>query len=295
MTFNDDAQAGQTRVRRRGARAGGGIAIGGGAAIVLFLLSQLLNVDLGGLVGGGDPGTTGGEQETSLEEECRTGADANASIDCRMVFAWASMDDYWAETYPAMGGQYASPTMDLFTGGVSTGCGDASSAMGPFYCPPDTGIYLDTAFFDQLTTQLGAEGGPLAEMYVVAHEWGHHIQNLSGTMDQMDRQDTGPTSDAVRLELQADCFAGAWAGAATQTEDAQGVPFLEPFTPEQLASALDAAATVGDDHIQEQQGGQAHPESWTHGSSEQRQGWFQAGLDGGPQACDTFGIDGSQL
>lgn len=144
--------------------------------------------------------------------------------------------------------------MYLESGTWSTGCGTASSAMGPFYCPPDQTIYLDTTFFQTLTTQLGAEGGPLAEMYVIAHEWGHHIQNLSGTMDRLDRSGTGPTSDGVRLELQADCFAGAWAQNAQTTEDDSGTVFLEAFTQDQLASAMDAAAAVGDDHIQQSQG-----------------------------------------
>lgn len=288
MTFNDDARVETSRVRR-GRRTGGIVAVGGGAALVLFLVSQLLGVDLTGLAPAGEPQ---GEEETI--GSC-TGEQANAEIDCRMSLTYESLDAYWASAYPRLGGEYVSPEMYLESGTWSTGCGTASSAMGPFYCPPDQSIYLDTAFFGTLTDQLGAQGGPLAEMYVIAHEWGHHIQNLSGTMNQIDRSDTGPASDGVRLELQADCFAGAWAQDAQSTVDASGTPFLEEFTEAQLASAMDAAATVGDDHIQQSQGGSVNPELWTHGSSEQRQRWFWEGYTNGPASCDTFAVSGSRL
>ena len=186
--------------------------------------------------------------------------------------------------------QYVTTEVVLFSGQVSTGCGGASSAVGPFYCPGDQLIYLDTAFFDQLSSQFGASEGTLAEMYVVAHEWGHHVQNISGIMNGLDMQDTGPNSDAVRLEVQADCFAGAWVGAAQETLDENGQPFLQPVTEQQINDALSAAAAVGDDRIQEQTQGQVNPERWTHGSSEMRQRWFTAGLQGGPNACNTFEV-----
>ncbi|GAB2594961.1 KPN_02809 family neutral zinc metallopeptidase [Pseudactinotalea suaedae] len=286
MTFNDRARLDSSKVRR-GGRGGTGVAVGGGTLLILFLVSQLFGVDLTGLAPATEPAAGSGGEESTIEG-CETGADANADVDCRMVGAYTSLDDYWVDAFPRLGGQYASPGMSLQSGRWQTGCGAASSAMGPFYCPPDQSIYLDTAFFEVLTGELGADGGPLAEMYVVAHEWGHHIQNLSGTMDRIDRSDTGPTSDGVRLELQADCFAGAWAQNAQSTEDASGVQLLEPFTQEQLASAMDAAATVGDDHIQSSQGGSVNPEQWTHGSSESRQQWFLQGYENGPDACDTF-------
>lgn len=289
MTFNENARVERSRVNRR--RGGAGVAVGGGAVLVLFLLSQLLGVDLTSLAPSGDenPG------QVQTQEGACTGADANADVNCRMTLAYEAVDQYWSTEFPAMGGQYITPAMTTFSGGISTACGQASSAIGPFYCPADQGIYLDTDFFSLLRTQLGAEGGPLAEMYIVAHEWGHHIQNLAGTMDRIDRSASGPTSDAVRLELQADCFAGAWAGDATQSTDASGVPFLQPFTDAELATALDAAESVGDDHIQESQTGQIHPDSWTHGSSEQRQAWFTIGYERGASACDTFGVGGDQL
>ncbi len=171
----------------------------------------------------------------------------------------------------------------------------ATSAVGPFYCPPDETIYLDTSFFDELRDRFGSSGGPAAQLYVVAHEWGHHIQNLTGQMSGIDNSQTGPDSDGVRLELQADCYAGAALGAAEQTADADGVPYLQPLSNAEWADALSAASAVGDDHIQEQTQGQVSPETWTHGSSEQRQKWFTAGREGDYTACDTFAVPGSQL
>ena len=287
MTFNDNANIDPSKVSRRGRT---GLAIGGGGGLLvvgLFILSQVLGVDLTGLAGGGQPQQG---QDESLSE-CDTGAEANASIDCRMAGAADSLDTYWATQVDG----YASTNIVLFEGQVSTGCGTASSAVGPFYCPPDQTIYIDTAFFGQLTDRFGASGGSLAQMYVVAHEWGHHIQNIVGFMDGLDLQDTGPTSDAVRLEVQADCFAGAWVGAASTIVDGQGVTFLEPVTDQQIQDALSAASAVGDDSIQEATQGQVTPETWTHGSSEMRQRWFMTGYEGGPNACDTFAVDGSQL
>ena len=284
MTFNDNANIDPSHVSRRGRNAG--IAIGGGGGLLvigLFLLSQVLGVDLTGLAGGGTQPT---EPDQNLAQ-CDTGAEANASIDCRMAGAADSLDTYWATQFDS---SYSSTQIVLFTGQVSTGCGAASSAVGPFYCPADQSIYLDTAFYDELTNRFGASGAPLAQMYVVAHEWGHHIQNLTGTMNGLDLQDTGPTSDAVRLEVQADCYAGAWVGAASTTTDDQGVSFLEPVTEQQIADALSAASAVGDDSIQEATQGQVTPETWTHGSSEMRQRWFTTGYEGGPNACDSFAV-----
>lgn len=298
MTFNKGARLDTSRVRRGGGGRRGGIAVGGGLGtiVVLFLLSQFLGVDLTQFV---DTGTGGSStvEDTSLAEKCRTGQDANTDVECRMVGAANSLEAYWVEELPKYQVTYRSPSLELFTQSTTTGCGAATSAIGPFYCPPDEGVYLDVGFFEVLTRQLGADEGALSQMYVVAHEWGHHVQNIVGTMDEIDRRGTGPTSDAVRLELQADCYAGAWAGDASSTEDAGGTPFLQPFTREQLGNALSAAAAVGDDRIQAGQSGrgQVSPESWTHGSAEQRQRWFVAGMQGGPGACDTFNIPGDKL
>ncbi|MGO3885119.1 MAG: KPN_02809 family neutral zinc metallopeptidase, partial [Mycetocola sp.] len=290
MTFNPDSDISSSRVSRRGSGRGaktGGIAVGGGVlgVLAIVLIGQFLGVDLSGLLGGSAglgssiEGQTGTITEEDLSQECTTGADANSSADCRMSAAYVSLDDFWAESYGQLSREtYHSPDFYLFSAGTSTACGYASSAVGPFYCPGDEAIYIDTSFFGQLSSQFGAEGGPLAELYIAAHEWGHHIQNISGTFDRADRQGTGPSSDSVRLELQADCYAGAWVRGASQTTDRSGNTLLEPPTEAQIASALDAAAAVGDDHIQSAGAGGVDSDSWTHGSSEQRQRWFTAGL-----------------
>ncbi|RFA18001.1 KPN_02809 family neutral zinc metallopeptidase [Subtercola boreus] len=285
MTFNDNSKLDTSRVSKRGKT---GIAVGGGGAVVvigLFLLSQVLGVDLTGLAGG----TTSQSSSTEEALDCQTGADANARVECLMVGASNSLDSYWQKEAPQLGVTYQSPAdFVLFDGSTSTGCGQASSATGPFYCPPDQTIYVDTSFFDELRNQFGATGGTLSEMYVVAHEWGHHIQQIAGTFAQTDRSGTGAASDSVRTELQADCYAGAWAASASQTTDVDGNTFLKPITQQQIADALNAASAIGDDRIQQQSGGAVNSESWTHGSSEQRQRWFTNGFSGGAGNCDTF-------
>lgn len=295
MTFNPNSDIGGGKVSRRGRNTGiaaGGVGLG---AIVIFLIAQFTGVDLSGL--GLTDGSSGQTQVGPSDSvtECKTGADANNDVTCRMKGAAASLDTYWSGELPALRASYHTPEFVLFTDQTSSGCGTASSATGPFYCPPDETLYVDTGFFDQLRSQFGASGGPLAEMYVVAHEWGHHIQNLQGTMAKIDQRATGPSSDSVRLELQADCYAGAWVGAATQVKDKNGTTFLEPITKQQLTDALDAASAVGDDRIQQASGGQVNRESWTHGSSAQRQRWFTSGYTGGPTHCDTFASPASKL
>jgi uncharacterized protein len=286
MTFNPNADIGGGKASKRGRNTG--IAVGGGLGVIaLFVLSQFLGVDLTGLVGGG----AGAPASDSALEECQTGQDANERIDCRMKGASASLEEFWQAEAPNIGLDYVGPqSFILFEQAVSTACGNASSSTGPFYCPPDQTIYIDTSFYDQLESQFGASGGPLAEMYVVAHEWGHHVQNIAGVLERSQDGQTGPTSNAVRVELQADCFAGAWAAAASQTEDESGVPFLQPITREQYSDAISAAAAVGDDRIQETMQGQVNPHTFTHGTSEQRVRWFETGYQGGAGACDTFSV-----
>ncbi|NQX26004.1 neutral zinc metallopeptidase [Microbacteriaceae bacterium VKM Ac-2854] len=296
MTFNDDSQLSGGKVRRRGRTAG--IAVGGGAigVIVLALLGSFLGVDLsslGGLVGGGGDGGSA----TSTEVACPTGADANANVDCRLEGGAESLDRYWTSTTPALGANYTTPAggVVLFEDQTTTGCGAASAAVGPFYCPTDQTIYLDTDFFEELRTRFGGSSGSLAQLYILGHEWGHHIQNLTGAMSSADRSGTGPDSDSVRLELQADCYAGAWIGDAATVPDETGTPYLKEPTRDEVAQALSAASAVGDDRIQESATGSVNPEAWTHGSAEQRERWFEVGYSSDATACDTFSVAASAL
>ena len=287
MTFRRDVELdpGQVTDRRgRGVR-GGGLAVGGGLGTLIIIALVLITGgnlgDLGGL-GVGQP--EAGPVSSELATECQTGADANERQDCRIVGTVNSLDAYWSGAFEASGNQYQAPSTVLFSDAVDTACGAASSAVGPFYCPLDQTIYLDLGFYEQLETQFGAEGGPFAEEYVIAHEYGHHVQNLLGLLEA--GRDAGAEGGAVRTELQADCFAGVWGGNAVDTG------FLEPLTPDQIAQALNAASVIGDDRIQETTQGQVNPETWTHGSSEQRQQWFTTGLEArSADACDTFEAD----
>ncbi|OII08691.1 KPN_02809 family neutral zinc metallopeptidase [Curtobacterium sp. MCBA15_005] len=297
MTFNDDSQLRGGKVKRRGRTT----AIGGGAvgvgAIVVFLIAQFTGFDLSGIVGGGTGLTTIQQEGESADAapECRTGRDANLRVECRMEGAAESLDAYWTSEARSLGISYTSPEFFLFQDSTDTSCGQASAATGPFYCPPDRAIFLDTAFYDDLQSQYGSSGGPLAQMYVVAHEWGHHVQQLQGSFANTDRSGTGASSGSVRVELQADCYAGAWVGDAATTKDANGETFFEPITRSQITDALSAASAVGDDSIQERATGRVDPDSFTHGSSEQRQRWFLRGYQQGATSCDTLSIPGSAL
>ncbi|MET0915776.1 MAG: neutral zinc metallopeptidase [Jiangellaceae bacterium] len=290
MKFNRRARLDTSQISdRRGRGRGGTVAAGGGVGALVILLVALCT--------GGDPSsvieTTNQVQAQQgeidgLETQCQTGADVEENPDCRFVFYVNSIQDYWDDEFARRGATYSPATTNFFTSAVQTGCGGASSQVGPFYCPADQSVYLDLGFFDQLRTQFGGGGGDFAEAYVLAHEYGHHIQNLTGQMQQV-RPGSGPTSGAVRLELQADCYAGVWARHATTTDTAEGEPLITEVTEEDIIEGLNAAATVGDDYIQERFQGTVSPESWTHGSSEQRQRWFAVGYRTGDLAsCDTF-------
>jgi predicted metalloprotease len=285
MTFNPDARLDPDQVSDVRGRRGGGRTLafgGGGLGLVIAIAYLLLGGDPSALVQPAPGGAV--EPNASILAECKTGADANARPDCRIVGFVNSIEAYWTAEYKSTGETYRHAETFLYSDGVDTGCGAASSAVGPFYCPPDESIYIDLGFFDDLQTRFGAEGGPLAEAYVVAHEYGHHIQNVEGILKP--GGDTGAESHAVRTELQADCFAGVWVYHAASTG------FLQPPTDEQIGQALSAAAAVGDDRIQESTQGQVNPEAWTHGSAEQRQNWFTIGFKSGePNDCDTFSGD----
>ena len=254
------------------------IAGGGGLIGLVVLVISLLN---GG--GGGNPLEIGGAPANGdMAASCQTGADANQREDCRIVGVVNSVQTFWRARVP----DYRDTTTVFFTGSTNTGCGGATSEVGPFYCPVDKTVYIDLGFYDELRQRFGANGGPFAEAYVIAHEYGHHIQDLRGVLERGQRGETGPESASVRLELMADCLAGAWAKGAVDTG------FIESLGDDDIRDGLNAAASIGDDRIQQSMQGHVSPETWTHGSSEQRQRWFLAGYraTNGDAACDTFAV-----
>ena len=289
MRFRRGASLDPSQVQDvRGRGVGGPVAIGGGglglAALVVYLLISALG---GGTTSGLDDlvgvPVNQGVPNTEALADCTTGQSANESEDCRIVGIVNSIQAYWKAELARRNARYVGAPTTLFDGAVSTGCGQATSDVGPFYCPPDRTVYVDLGFFDDLESRFGAEGGPFAQAYVLGHEYGHHIQNLTGVLDKVSGDRQGPKSAAVRSELQADCYAGVWAANATKTG------LIENVTDADITQALDAAAAVGDDRIQARTQGQVNPETWTHGSSEQRQRWFRTGFRAGdPGACDTF-------
>lgn len=279
MQYNKDARLDTSQMGSGGGR-GGAIAIGGGAGILVMILALVFGFDPGVLTGGA---TSPSESNDNAYAQCQTGADIEKNRDCRFVAYTNSIQSFWATQ---LNGYTGAKTV-TFSGQVATACGTATSAVGPFYCPTDKTVYLDTGFFDQmLEGQLGAKGGDAAEAYVIAHEYGHHISNLTGTMAQAQASSaTGPTSGSVRLELQADCYAGAWMANATNDPNS---PITE-ITQDDLNRAIDAAIAVGDDRIQQASTGRVDREAWTHGSSAQRKYWMAKGYTtGDPSQCDTF-------
>jgi predicted metalloprotease len=290
VTFNDNARVGGNSAKRRGGTVA---AVGGGAvglgAVVVLLISMFTGTDLTGLLGSGGgaaPGN-GGEQVAS----CETGRDANSDDACRLAAASLDIDQFWAERLDG----YRKPQLVIVDQQTGSSCGTASNATGPFYCPPDETVFVDPTFFSILRAQYDTTAGPLAQLYVLAHEYGHHVQNLTGVMEQYPNNGTGADSNGVRTELQADCFAGAWVAAASEQVDENGTPYLQPPTEQQILDALSAASAVGDDHIQAEAGQISNPDSFTHGSSAQRTRWFDEGRQGGVNACDTFSVPGGSL
>jgi hypothetical protein len=278
VSFNDNARLDPSEVQDvRGSRmGGGGLAIGGGGiGIVILIASLLLGFDPTQILNAlpADTGTVTTDPSAQSVADCKTGADANKREDCRIVGYVDSIQQFWKDELAKRGTQYTLATTVLYTDQTQAGCGTASAQTGPFYCPVDGKVYLDLAFFNQLQTQFGAQGGPWAEAYVVAHEYGHHVQDVLGTLSNDQR--TGPGSLSVKQELQADCFAGVWTKHAAETG------YLQAPTPVDIASALDAAAAVGDDRIQKETQGRVAPEQWTHGSSAQRQQWYTTGYSTG--------------
>jgi uncharacterized protein len=283
MRFRPNARLDPSQVEDvRGGRGGlPGLAVGGGGlgvvGVIVYLLFALLSTGSSGPPSGLD-GSTVAQQSPgqALGSECRTGKDANTREDCRIVGYVNSIQSYWSSALA----NYSVAKTVFFTGSTESGCGTASTDVGPFYCPVDKKVYIDLGFFDELRTRFGASTGPLAQAYVLAHEYGHHVQDQLGILDRIGNDRQGPHSAGVRSELQADCFAGVWADHAAQTR------FLTRITPADVHDALSAAAAVGDDRIQVETQGQVNPETWTHGSSKQRDQWFTVGYTtGDPNRC----------
>jgi hypothetical protein len=286
MRFRPGASLDPSQVEdRRGGMLGlpgGGLAVGGGGlglvGIVIYLLVTVLSNGGLGQLGTLDGSTVAQGPPGQVASDCRTGADANTREDCRILADVNSIQRYWVGALP----NYTVAKTVFFTGSTPTGCGTASTDVGPFYCPADKHVYIDLGFFDELQSRFGARGGPFAQAYVLAHEYGHHVQDVLGTLTAGTSQQ-GAQGRSVRTELQADCYAGVWAKHAAQTG------YIVGLTRADIADALDAAAAVGDDRIQAETQGQVNPETWTHGSSAQRQHWFTTGFQAGKRAaCNTF-------
>jgi uncharacterized protein len=287
MTFNEGMQIDTSTASASGGGGGGRFAIGGGIGGLLIVVVALFL--------GVDPGRVVNQQMNTSDysapgydlSQCKTGADANKYVQCRVIATGNSVDAVWHQLMR----NYTRPHVRLFTGQVSTGCGPATSAVGPFYCPVDQTAYFDTDFFQVLVDQFGSSGGPFAQEYVVAHEYGHHVQQLQGLLGRSQQGAQGSGGNGVRTELQADCYAGIWAHyASTVKQESTGVPYLQPLSDKDIQDALSAAASVGDDRIQKASTGHVNPESWTHGSAAERQKWFTIGYQtGDPNKCDTFG------
>ncbi|MEU3457203.1 neutral zinc metallopeptidase [Micromonospora sp. NPDC006766] len=298
MELNENAEIDTSQVDdQRGGGGGGGLGlpfpIGGGGilGIVIAVLVALVGggVGLNALGGGGD---SGHGDNTALAQKCAA-KDALKQLDCRNTLYVNSIQAYWRTAMPeAFGQQYRATKTVFFSQAVRTGCGAADSGVGPFYCPADHLVYIDLSFYRLLADQLGAKG-EFAQPYVLAHEYGHHVQSLLGTEAQMRRQQQRDPANAnalsVRLELQADCYAGAWAKNASGTGDAKGQKIFKSITEQDIQQAIDTAEKIGDDAISKRAGRPVNPNEFTHGRSQDRMFWFTKGYStGDPKACNTF-------
>ncbi|RJQ77428.1 hypothetical protein D5S17_15920 [Pseudonocardiaceae bacterium YIM PH 21723] len=300
MEFNEDAQIDTSEVGSGGGGVGGRVALGGGGLgivglIIYFVLSQLGGTGGGGLpLPGNLPGLDvprGGQvSQDQWAANCKTGADANKDERCALTLVVNSVQAYWTDQFARSGQTYQKSKTNFFNGAVNTGCGNATSDVGPFYCPADNQVYIDVTFFKELESKFGAVNSNFVKAYVLGHEYGHHIQNLLGTNSQVDPRQTGPTSGSVRLELQADCYAGVWANHATKVPNKNGQVLIKSISEQDVVDAADAAGRIGDDFIQKNLGGgRVDPSKFSHGSSEQRKKWLKTGLQSGnPASCDTF-------
>lgn len=297
MTFRESGDLDTSGVSGGGGGGRRGMAIGGGVGgIVVVLVALFLGVDPGQL--GLDTGTGGQGQQSDSAQQIQTHIDqcdlqkANSDTICRIVATTESLEDVWNTQLPQQAQmRWEQPHTNIFTGAINTGCGAASSDVGPFYCPADNNVYLDPSFFDDvLVRRLGGSDAPAAQMYVVAHEFGHHLQTMLGDIQRSQQDPQGASSGAVRVELQADCYAGLWAHYATTTPAPGGqAPLLAELSSRDVDDIIQTAEAIGDDHIQKSGGARVDPRSWTHGSSEMRRQWFTTGYEqGSMQACDTF-------
>ncbi|WP_034386503.1 neutral zinc metallopeptidase [Deinococcus sp. YIM 77859] len=276
MDWQNLPGGGNIEDRRGGGLPGGGIAVGGIGGLILALIAMFFGVDPSAVLGGNQAPTPAQTRTAPGEQDI-----AYQFVD-RIL---ASTDRVWSDIFARAGRTYTEPTLVLFSQAVNSACGQASSAVGPFYCPLDQKVYLDTSFFSQMDRQLGG-GGDFAYSYVIAHEVGHHVQNELGIADQVTRAQQQARSEAqanalsVRLELQADCFAGVWGNHVAD---------LANLTQEDVREAINTAAAIGDDALQRRGQGYVVPDSFTHGTSEQRVQWFMTGFQSGdPNRCDTF-------
>ena len=278
-----------TDARGRGVGPGGLAAGGGGLGLVGLVIYILISVLSNG--GGGlgqlaplDNQQVGqGDTPSSISQDCKTGQDANQRQDCRIVAVVNSVQKFWNGVFQRSNRQYQYVDTVFFSGQVNTQCGTADSQVGPFYCPLDKLVYVDLGFFDELQSRFGVGNAVFVQAYVIAHEYGHHVQDQLGVLDKIRGDRQGPESMSVRSELQADCYAGVWAAHAVETG------LVEDLTQADINDGLDAAAAIGDDRIQQSTQGQVNPETWTHGSAEQRRRWLSQGYEKGrPAVCDTF-------
>ncbi|MCS3456736.1 putative metalloprotease [Aeromonas sp. BIGb0405] len=270
--------------RQQGGGNGGGLPIGGKGRLILLVVVMVAGyygVDLSPLLNGTDPSQSVAQQPAPNKQGTAPANDELARFTSVML---ASTEDTWEQIFQASGSQYQPPKLVLYRGATRTGCGQGQSVMGPFYCPADKSVYIDLSFYQDMKTKLGADGD-FAQGYVVAHEVGHHVQNLLGISTKVRKQQQGLSQVqqnqlSVRLELQADCFAGVW-GHQMEREQILELGDLE--------EALNAAQAIGDDRLQQQGQGRVVPDSFTHGSSAQRLEWFKRGFDSGdPGRCNTF-------
>ncbi|WP_106818616.1 KPN_02809 family neutral zinc metallopeptidase [Janibacter massiliensis] len=292
MSFNENAQIDTSNVSSGGGGRGPMIAGGGGIlGLIIAIVGYLL------FPNGADPtgGSAGGQSyqeapQSWVKENCKTGKDANEDDRCLVAATAYSAETYWETAYTGQRRAFEPAQTVVYEGATQSACGTASNQVGPFYCPTDETIYVDASFFG-LLERMGSSDGQLAKEYVVAHEYGHHIQHLYNLLGRAQQDARGEQSGAVRVELMADCLAGMWAQHASSTDSGNGTPFLKGVTEQDVQDALSAAKAVGDDTIQETQVGRVNRESWTHGSAQARQKWLMRGMNAQSiNECDTFAV-----